>query len=80
MGEIKRRDSCVRGAMATKTPCKCPKCGKLYKKRVYYTGRLPMRCYCEKCWVNISEAVADDRDIVYQLPRVCYKHKPPKGV
>ena len=29
--------------------CKCPKCGLIYRKRLYWTGRGHPKIYCKNC-------------------------------
>jgi len=38
----------VKNDLRNHTLCKCPKCGKKFKRWTTYTGRLPAYLYCSK--------------------------------
>ena len=35
--------------------CVCPKCGKRYRQKMHWTGRLPARKFCPECRLNLMD-------------------------
>ena len=42
-------DATLREMYGRKTTCRCPKCDKLHKQKLHWTGRGMPRCYCPVC-------------------------------
>lgn len=47
--EYKQEENLKIRSVLERIECKCPKCGKLFQKNLFWTGRLPARVYCDNC-------------------------------
>lgn len=52
-----KRESVIDGKS---TVCKCPRCGKMHKLFMNFTGRGVPRCYCYECKFYFTECNIDD--------------------
>ena len=63
MPKIDTRYSVI-GAVAKMTDCMCPKCGKKYRRSIYWTGYTVPKIFCNVCRISINQFNNDEPSII----------------